>query len=104
MIRSGHRDVLGFTSDTYWNNLKEYHGLPKPAGAADALGFNLYGDEGQIFDHVEHLCLNWASENHPIAYQQSLQPLSHWTGTFKYVLEIGKQYKHHFARTASASN
>lgn len=66
MIRSGHRDVLGFTSDTYWNNLKEYHGLPKPAGAADALGFNLYGDEGQIFDHVEHLCLNWASETTPL--------------------------------------
>ena len=65
IMRSGHREILGHADEIYWEKLHHHHGFPKPPAGSDFLGFNLYGDEGQIFDHVEHLCLNWASELSP---------------------------------------
>ena len=64
-MSSGHRPILGHADETYWNKLNQHHGFPKPPAGSDSLGFNLFGDEGQIFDHVEHMCLNWASELSP---------------------------------------
>ena len=33
--------------------------------AQPCVGLNLYGDEGQVFDGQEHVCLNWGSEVTP---------------------------------------
>ena len=58
--------MLGFADDTYWCNLERYHGFSKPEGpASESIGLNFYGDEGQIFDQSEYVCVNWGSELTP---------------------------------------
>ena len=58
--------MLGFADGTCWCNLERYHGFSKPEGpASESIGLNFYGDEGQIFDQSEYVCVNWGSELTP---------------------------------------
>lgn len=110
-------DIQGHSNDSQWPQrcsgvykwhvLEQFERVPwlaKTCRSCRCFGFQPLWWWGSNFWPCRTLVFELGQWNHPIAYQQSLQPLSHWTGTFKYVLEIGKQYKHHFARTASASN
>ena len=68
MVETGHRPILGFAPPNYWSRMCAM-GHPKPA-EGDCLALHLYGDEGQIFNGTEYLCLNWMCEFSPF-YQNS---------------------------------
>ncbi len=90
-----------------WQVLGQFARVPWLAKACRSyrcFGFQPIWWWGSNFWPCRTLVFELGQWSQPIAYQQPLQPLSHWTGTFKYVLENGKQYKHHFARTTSTSN
>lgn len=55
--------MLGFAPEHYWTRMGAM-GHPPPA-EGDCLALHLYGDEGQIFNGTEYLCLNWMSEFSP---------------------------------------
>lgn len=64
LLANGHRDILGYVGDQYWDVLSSL-GHPKPPRATDAIGVALYGDEIQVWDGVQMMCLCWMSESSP---------------------------------------
>lgn len=64
MMLTGFREHLGFASPEYWDLIELHFGVSKPP-AKDAIGLQLWGDEGQIFENEQYMVFQWSSENSP---------------------------------------
>ena len=67
LLKSGHRNVLGFPDQTYWDVLRDHFDHTRLNRTDDCIGVQLYGDEATIFDGLSYMCIAWSSENSPFA-------------------------------------
>ena len=63
MLLAGFRDHLGYTDQRYWNVMNQEFGIERPPG--DAIGLQLWGDEGLIFEMEQYMTFQWSSETSP---------------------------------------
>lgn len=69
LLAAGYREQLGYADDSYWKIMLEKFGVPRPQGP-DAIGLQMWGDEGQIFETESWMALQWSSE-HFLWYQDA---------------------------------
>lgn len=65
LLQHGHRDVLGFADGNYWAILEQNFGHMKPTATQDSIPLQFYGDEIQVWDGVQYMCMCWISEVSP---------------------------------------
>ena len=56
----GHRNLLGYATAEYWEILSSHFGVHRPEG--DSVPVSLFGDEVEVFDSLQDMCINWSSE------------------------------------------
>ena len=64
LLLNGYRSHLGCAEQHYWDMMANQFGVEKPL-AADAIGLQLWGDEGQIFENEQMMAIQWSSEQSP---------------------------------------
>ena len=64
LLLNGYREHLGSADQQYWDIMAEKFGVEKPP-ATDAIGLQLWGDEGQIFENEHMMAFQWSSEQSP---------------------------------------
>lgn len=66
LLQNGRRKYLGAGTAAFWRNMSCHFGVEKPGTEKDeAIGLQLYGDEGEIFKGIQYMALHWSSENSP---------------------------------------
>ena len=63
ILDRGWRALFGRASDDLWQVYASF-GVPKPG--PDAFPIQLFGDEIEIFDNHQWMCLNWSAETSPV--------------------------------------
>ena len=63
ILDRGWRALFGRASDDLWQVYASF-GVPKPG--PDAFPIQLFGDEVEIFDNHQWMCLNWSAETSPV--------------------------------------
>ena len=59
----GHRNLLGYATPEYWEILSSHFGVHQPEGEIqDSIPVSLFGDEVEVFDSLQYMCINWSSE------------------------------------------
>ena len=59
----GHRNLLGNATAEYWEILSSHFGIRRPEGEiSDCIPVSLFGDEVEVFDSLQYMCINWSSE------------------------------------------
>ena len=72
IVEAGHRDLFGRTDEQYWR-AQERCGIPRPCCTLeDALGIQLYGDEGQFYEQDSYMAISWTCECSPFYTDQAL--------------------------------
>lgn len=64
ILQRGWRPLFGSASDELWEIYSVEFGVPKPG--PDAFPIQFFGDEVEIFDNHQWMCLNWSAETSPI--------------------------------------
>eukprot|EP00435_Cladocopium_sp_Y103_P048868 s2440_g14.t1 len=62
LVQMGHREILGMATSEYWEILSREFGVHRPDDVSDCIPVSLFGDEVEVFDGNQYMCINWSSE------------------------------------------
>ena len=62
LVQMGHREILGTATNEYWEILSREFSVHRPDDVSDCLPVSLFGDEVEVYDGCQYMCINWSSE------------------------------------------
>lgn len=64
LCEHGYRDLFGHCGDENWQVYQDGFGVERPEGDSFPLAF--FGDEVEVFDKQQYMCINFSSESNPL--------------------------------------